>query len=151
MMDAQTIVQGIRKAVETFRDSPGLADNEAYRALVTDGVDAHLAARLVEFLPIAYCRLILENSGVKFSEVFHRARPVGIAEHSFASEPVWSVAVKFARAEIRDGTSGERRLAVAGRSAEFRAANKLLNQGSDLHDIVLSPPLLNWPESGPDA
>jgi hypothetical protein len=51
----------ISKAVSMFRSSTNLDDVAIYRALVADGVDRQRAARLVEFLPLVYCRLILRH------------------------------------------------------------------------------------------
>jgi hypothetical protein len=42
-------------------------------------------------------------------------------------------------------------LAIAGRSAEFDAANKLLNSGSKLESLKFTEPVLLWPASGPDS
>ena len=41
-------------------------------------------------------------------------------------------------------------LVIAARSAEFNAANQLLNRGSKLENLRFTPILLPWPESGPE-
>lgn len=140
----------IARAVSLFRTSRTLGDEGIYRKLVAEGVEPHLAARLVEFLPIAYGRFLLEKSGPRFSEYFQRMLSSGPSEELLlSSEPVWNAAVAFARTEAIQGISVQDFLAVAGRSAEFQAANKLLNQGSKLQDLVFTPYLLLWPENGP--
>jgi len=47
-----------------------------------------LAARLIGFLPIAYCRLILQASGARFSDTFQQVLPDGgiSSERSLSSE-----------------------------------------------------------------
>src|SRR5437667_8608211 len=120
----------LSNAVAVFRRSPNLGDDEIHRAIVAAGVEPRLADRLIEFLPIAYCRLILANSGARFSDMFQRILPSGISEkRSFSSEPVWNAALAFARAEVKSGVSREDLLAVAARSAECHAANQLLQKG----------------------
>jgi hypothetical protein len=57
--------------------------------------------------------------------------------------------VSFAKAEVGRGVSEKDLLAVAGHSAEFDAANQLLNRGSRLEDLVLTTALLKWPQEGP--
>jgi len=70
---------------------------------------------------------------------------------SLSSDRLWNEAKRFAEAEIGNGVNGQRLLAIAGRSAEFDAANKLLNSDSKLEDIELTEPILRWPASGPDC
>lgn len=141
----------IANAVSVFRTSPSLGEDEIYRALVKDGMERHRAARLVEFLPMVYCRLILQKSGAQFPTTFRRTLPDGTSsEHPMSSDPVWNDAVAFARAEVESGVSGQDLLIVAAHSAEFDAANQLLNRGSKLEDIRFTVPVFRWPESGPD-
>ncbi len=143
--------EDISKAVSIFRISPNWGEEEIYRALVNEGVERQRAARLVEFLPMVYCRLILRNSGARFSQTFRRKLPGGASEElPLSSDPVWNEAVAFAYAEAERGVAGKDLLAVAARSAEFDAANRLLNKGSKLENIAFTSPVLNWPESGPD-
>jgi hypothetical protein len=142
----------ISTAVAAMRRFPSLGDVELYRILVADGLEAALAARLVEFLPMAYCRLLLKDSGVRFPNTFQRmqARGKNSSARLLSSEPVWNAVIAFARDEAARGISRDDLLAVAGRSAEFQAVNQMLNQGSNLRDIVLTPTLLTWAEAGPD-
>ena len=90
---------------------------------------------------------------MQFPNTFQRRLTNGTisSERLLSSEPVWNDAIEFARDEAERGISGEDLLAVAGRSAEFDAVNQLLNKGSNLRDIVLTPTLLTWLETGPDT
>jgi hypothetical protein len=110
-----------------------------------------VAFRLVEFLPLAYCRLVLSDSGIGFCDCFQRKLADGSLspEQQLDSEPLWVELVSFARAEKRSGVTGDALLAIAGRSSEFHAVNQLANHGSRLKDIVLTPPVFQWPEEGP--
>ncbi|MEZ5352974.1 MAG: hypothetical protein R2762_10095 [Bryobacteraceae bacterium] len=64
--------QQIREAAELFRDSPVLGDDELFEMLVLRGVERMLAARLVEFLPMVYCRILLRDGGATFPDVYYR-------------------------------------------------------------------------------
>jgi hypothetical protein len=143
--------QSIAKAVALMRESPELGDTNIYSTLVADGMDRFLAARLVEFLPMAYCRLILANEGVRFSENFRRRLENGAfsEERPLSSEPLWKACSEFAIAEAKNGVGAKELLAVAGRSSELDAANKLLNRGAKLGDIKLVSVVLIWTEGGP--
>jgi len=103
------------------------------------------AARLVVFLPSVYCRIMLRKSGAQFSASFRRLLAEGISpEKPLSSEPVWDEAMLFANREIERGISSQDILLIAARSAEFDAANQLLNQGSKLEDISFTALVLNF-------
>ena len=50
----------------------------------------------------------------------------------------------FARTEVEHGVPGKDLLVLAARSAEFDAANQLLNRGAKLHDLAFAPALLGF-------
>jgi hypothetical protein len=142
----------VSKAIVTLRNSPSSSDAEIYRSLVAEGFEPTVAARLVELLPMAYCRVLFENSGVRFSNSFLRKPAAGEAsERLLSSDPVWAEVMLFARNEAERGISRRDLLSVACRGAEFDAVNQMLNKGSRLSDIILTPMLFTWPEDGPDA
>lgn len=143
----------IVKAVVLFRSSQEMDDGEIHRVLVDFGIDSKSAARLVELVPMAYCRALLENTGAHFPETFQRYRIDGTVSPAtpLISEPIWQAALDYARREIERGISLNQKLRVAGRSAEFKAANELLHKGSKLEDLRFAPPIFVWPEEGPDT
>ena len=142
--------EGIASALTIFRNSPELDDESVFQALVDKGVDRSLAARIVEFLPIAYCRVLLVKSGVQFSNSFTRAgSPLKV--QSLSSVAIWVPLLAYAEANIREGATSQEILMVAGRSAEFQAVNQLLDKKAELKNLVLTPILLPWPKDGPDA
>jgi hypothetical protein len=142
----------IRKAVAVIRDSPTLDDVAIYKMLVADGVERKSAAQLVVFLPMVYCRLLLANSGARFSNKYRNTLSDGSMSpvKLLVTEPLWNEAMQFAKAEIEGGISGQDVLAIAGRSAEFHAANQLLERGSKLENIGFDAPTVRWTELGPD-
>src|SRR5262252_9393415 len=118
------------------------------RRLVAQGVDRPTAARLVEFLPMVYCRLLLTGIGLQFPETYRRALPDGTTTPPtrLSRDPLWNELMSFARSEITGGVEGQQLLAIAGRSAEFDAVNQLLNRGSKPADLRLTETVLMWPE-----
>lgn len=143
----------IAQAVALLRSRTDLGDVAIYRELARHGVERPIAARLVEFLPMVYCRLIFFKSGLRFPETYRRALSDGTYSPSvsLSGDTLWNEAKKFAEAEIKSGVNGQSLLAIAGRSAEFDAANKMLNSGSKLEDIEFTETVLLWPASGPDS
>jgi len=142
--------EAIAIALAIFRNSPQLDDKSAFRALVQRGIERSLAAHIVEFLPSAYCRVLFLNSGVQFSNSFTRTESPRKIQ-SFSWLPIWVPFLAYAESEIRRGVGRDELLMVAGRSAEFHAINQLLDQGSELKNVVLTPMSLQWPENGPDG
>ena len=140
------------KVVAILRYFTEKKDDEIHRMLVADGLDRRTAGKLVVFLPMVYCRILLADSGAKFATTFFRRLPGGriSAEQPLSSEPLWERAVEYARVEMERGVSPNDLLAVARRSAEFDAANQVLQKGSKLAEIIFTPSVLNWPEDGPD-
>ncbi len=143
----------IDMALTVLRSSPELTDEEIYQVLVSKGIARRLAARLVEFLPTAYCRVILEPTGARFPGTFQRTQTDGTTtpQIPLTSEPVWVAALEYACREIKQGLSRDDKLRVAGRSAEFRTANDLLRKGSKLENIAFAPAVHPWPEEGPEV
>lgn len=143
----------IVRAVALLRSRPDLDDVGVYRVLAGQGVERPMAARLVQFLPMIYCRLIFLKSGLRFPETYRRVLADGTysCSVSLSGDSLWNEASKFAEAEIESGANSQSLLAIASRSAEFDAANKLLNSGGKLEDIKFTEPLLLWPTSGPDS
>lgn len=144
-------VELVSTAVAIIRELPNASDEEVFCTLVRAGFERQYAARLVEFLPMAYGRMVLGKGGARFSDMFQRMTARGglTAERPLSSEPVWAEVVSFAKAEASRGVSKEDLLLVAGRSAEVDAANQLLNRGSKLEDLILTTTLLRWPPEGP--
>ncbi len=140
----------IAKAFAAIRNAPASEDSEIYRALVADGVENKVAARLVEFLPMVCARLTLAGSGVEFSDRYLRRQADGTvsAERRLSSEPIWNAAMAYVRHELECNVAHDNLVVVARRSAEFDGVNRLVNKGSQLKDVVLGPALLPWPDDG---
>lgn len=68
-MSGSAVQLAIERAVVLLRDS-SRGDDEIRQALVAAGVEWSIASRLVEFLPMAYCRALLEPAGAQFPETF---------------------------------------------------------------------------------
>lgn len=139
--------------METLRRMKTCTDEEIYSELVRNGIERRVAARAVEFLPMAYCRELLHSSGARWSETFTRLLPSGAVSEpcDFNADPVWQTAVRLVRSEIQSGLGLESIQAVAARSPQYRAAQELISNGSELANIAFTSPILMWPEDGPSV
>jgi hypothetical protein len=70
--------------------------------LVANRVERQSAARLVVFLPMVYCRLLLANSGARFSHEYRTILPDATISglKLLVNGPLWNEAMQFAKAEI---------------------------------------------------
>lgn len=145
--------EDISRALAVFRNSPAAGENELFQSLVRIGIDRRCAKRLVVFIPMVYCRMLLSASGARFSNSFRKRLADGSlsSEELLSADPFWEPVITFAKADMERGITKEDLLLLAGRSAEFDAANQLLNRGSKLEDIAFTTAVLNWRENGPDG
>src|SRR5689334_7236770 len=96
--------EDIAKALSVLRTNLNSGDEEVHRELVSQGVERERAARLVEFLPMIYCRVILRHSGAQFSNTFLRKLPGGgVEERLLSSYAIWNAGLAFAYAEVERG------------------------------------------------
>jgi hypothetical protein len=143
----------ISATLSVFRSSPNKDDLEVHSTLVTMGIDRRIAARLVEFLPIAYFRQMMATSDLSFTNEYVRKLygDTVSSKRLLTAEPMWNQSLEFAREEIAGGISKDALLTVAVRSPEFDLVNQLLKKGTKMKDIRFTALLLGWSEEGPDA
>jgi hypothetical protein len=144
--------EAVTLAVTVFQEHAGADDDRIERELLARGVDPALAVRLIQFLPIAFCRVFLRLQGVKFPDhyIVMGPRGVHVGTYPIDQEPVYVHATAAAERELEAGRGGAPFLAVAGRSAAFNAVMKLVQDGSALDGIMCSPPILQaQPEDAP--
>jgi hypothetical protein len=138
-------------ALTAFKDFSNDSDAQIHSRLVAGGMDRRTAARLIEFIPAACCRLLLSKSGVHFSEKFRRVDgDARFTVQSLNTEPVWREVWSYV-SEIGAMQTPTTILEIAARSAEFNAVNQLLNNGSTPQNIRLGPTTFAWPDCGPPS
>lgn len=134
----------VRTAVRILQSQVHLDDEEVVRAIVEQGVHASQATRLVQFIPIAFCRFVFRGSGVQFAENYVVLGPDGqpADELPLRDEPVFREAMAQCEAAAAAGQRAPYFLPVAARSAGFKAIQDLLQRGSRPENILTSPPLI---------
>jgi hypothetical protein len=110
------------------------------RALRAAGFTEAAAAEIVEFMPLAFARVLLEDVGVPLPEHYVRRVPGSHEErkHRLADEPIYREAAAAAWEVLQ--TDEAAFVAVAARSSELQALNRALHAGARLDDFLLSPP-----------
>jgi hypothetical protein len=137
-----SLADSIRQALPFFVDHAA-SDTRALRlALQQAGHPVEFAAELVEFMPLAFGRLLLEGTGVQLSDVYSRLDREGCekVQARLIDEPVYRQALAIAREVASQDQVAF--MAVAGRSSELNAVSKALYAGSKPESLLVSPPVL---------
>ena len=130
-------------AVDVFQECLEVDDWQTIQKLVAAGIDQSIALKLVQFVPLAFCRYMLKGTGVGFSPHYQLVESGSnkSLELCLADEPVYEEALIAAERVFASGL-GQYYYSVAGRSAEFNAINSALNAGSKLENQVCSAPVI---------
>lgn len=143
------MIADVRKAISTFVAHRQSNDGVLIDALAADGRTRAQAEALAVFVPIAFGRVLLKETGVTCPGIYRLRTASGLVPRRFMTHPVFAAATAVAKT----GIDQETLLAVAGRSAEFKAANNALNDGSRPENLLLAEPilLLSSAEAAPPA
>ena len=133
----------VRTAIDTFRDNFKSADADIVAALIASGIESQSAERAVDFIPLAFFRVMMTGRRIYFADSYARLGSSGASsrEYKLADEPIYVEAVRQAREEMSAGTPLELMLRVARDSSELAAIRELFRHGSSSADVVLSPPV----------
>jgi hypothetical protein len=116
-------VEVISRAVNIFRELPESSDLRNLPQSSRAGVKPKHAARLVEFLPVAYCRLIFAGTGTRFADMFRRRlHDDALSPERTLASDAWTEVMRFAKTE-QGQVTGSELVAVAAHSAEFDVLN----------------------------
>jgi hypothetical protein len=137
-----TVREAILRAVPIFAAHPGARPDDLRAGLSAAGIPVALAAEVVEFLPIAVARALLDGMGVRFSDHYVRQTAQGriIGQKRLDEEPVYREGLALADEIGRMGD--DVLMAVVKYSAEYLAINKALKGGSQSHDLTCAPPTM---------
>ena len=133
----------IVKATEIFRAHPGASEAELVTHICAAIGDHDLAERLIEFVPLAFGRVLLTRMGVQLPDQFIRMLDHDKFSEPYPldAEPVWRPALAYAK-EAEKQMSKDEFFTIAGRSAEVDAVTQACAKGSDPRNLVGSPPIL---------
>jgi Uncharacterized protein conserved in bacteria (DUF2330) len=143
--------EAVERAVPIFAKYPVIGFAELREMLRHEGGLAHEDIdQILEFVPLAFGRGFLGDSGVSFADEYVRTDVEGRERmrKKLADEPYFREAAMYAPLVMMK-MGQEAFSAVALRSSEVRAINEALHAGSALSDLVASPPVLYWKEPGP--
>jgi hypothetical protein len=139
-----TIREAIQVSIPVFEASQRAGASDLCSALVAAGIPSVLAPDLVDFLPLALARAMLEGSGVGFADHYVRKTSQGrvIGTKPLLDEPVYREGLAIA-CELSGHGEGGAFLAVAGRSPEYQAVSRAIDNGLKAADLECHPPVVS--------
>jgi hypothetical protein len=142
-MDAPTALQ---RAIPVFVQH-AKSDLLNLRMALTIARVGSMVEEVVEFVPLAFGRSLMDGMGITFDDEYVRMDSEGRERlrRKLMDEPLYREALRIAPHVL--ATEGQDAfLAVAIRSAEFQAVNEALHAGSDPADLQASAPVMEWSE-----
>jgi hypothetical protein len=141
---APELHEAVALAVAALQAPVQAEDEEIIRALTAQGVEERRAVRLVQFVPIAFCRFVFRGSGVQFADDYVVLGPDGqpAAQLPLAEDEVFREATAHCEAAAAAGQGAPYFLPVAARSGGFRAIQELMQKGARPEDIRTVPPVI---------
>jgi len=132
----------ILRAVPVFQANQQASLWDIRDRLVEAGVPRALATDLIEFLPLALSRAVLQGMGIGSKDYYIRMLPSGeaLSPKKLVDEPVFREGLGMAGEIRRGGEAGF--LAVLLCSSEFTAVNDALNAGSKPENLDHAPQII---------
>lgn len=127
-----------KKAIELIgRDSKNMGNEELFDYLVSKGIPDFEAGELIVFLPTAFTRKMLPDLKwlPNYYDVHTDKRNI---KRKYNKNVRYQIMEKETEEYWNSFPNNEYILNIAGRSAEFHAINKLLNNGGKLENVRLT-------------
>lgn len=151
--ESSEIESHVRRYVECQLSRPAAQDAEVIDALKGAGVPPARAYELVLWVPMAFGRRVLEGADLRPPETYLLATPdpAGETRRHLRDEEVFVASCAMIDRFLAEGMANDQFLAIAGRSAEFKAVNEALLAGSEMANLVLAEPVVWLPGRGDGA
>jgi hypothetical protein len=135
---------GVDAMVAFLRANPTAEDDAIVRHLTGNGLAEQQAAKLVQFVPIAFTRFLYRSKCVRFAPDYvvlgADGRPA--AQRPVADEPAFREAWDHCEEAVAGGAGDDYLTPVAARSGGYRAIQDFVRKGLDLASVVTGPPVM---------
>jgi hypothetical protein len=138
----------ILRAIPSFTSRSSLDSAGLRLALSIDADLTHAeAGAVLELVPLAFGRVLLDGMGIVFSDEYVRIDENGTERlrRKLGDEPLFREALELAP-EVMATSGQDVFTAVAIRSSELQAVNNALNAGADPSGLMMSAPVMVWVE-----
>jgi hypothetical protein len=121
--------------IEVFHNNRQADNVTMAKILISKGIDEEIAWKVINFMPIAFNRVMLASEEINFKTTYVVLIDDSTQmKKSLIEEDIFNQSILLAQSKIGN-MSGDIWLSVAGRSAEFHVINELLKSGSQLKDL----------------
>ncbi|HWE98021.1 MAG TPA: hypothetical protein VG269_29010 [Tepidisphaeraceae bacterium] len=121
----------------------------ATQMLGEGGFDPDVIHRIASFAPLAFCRVVFGDIGVKYSTEFKWITKEGTCQTlKYMREPAFARSLVLMR-DLFDAGFGEAVKGLAMYSSTFNVVSQALNSGSKPQDLLISPAII--PDRDADA
>ena len=139
-----TLEDAVRLAIEVLdhdQDDDEVASRKLSEAA---GISIGSASTLITFVPLAFGRVRLSGSPLRFPLTYVRCDESGqgFKRRSFEANLAFQEARRQAQRLMNDSSSTEELLAMASRSPEFQAVNSALTDGARIENLELLEPVV---------
>ena len=131
----------IKKSIEIIGNSKSLENDELLSLLKQNGIEENNGIEIITFLPIAFVRKWLADLDWPNTYLEQYSDSKRISKR-FSDNPQYLEMEKIVDYYWNDKPNNDVIVNIAGRSAEFNAINKLLNDGGKLTDIKLTETII---------
>jgi hypothetical protein len=152
-----SITRKIKAAVPIFVINANAEEEKLLASLIANGIEEDFAWKLIEFLPLAFGRVLLKKWRVRTSDEYVRYTPseekiVENVRKKLGGEIVFSYAI-FMGSEMSKRSllsilglslKNEQFQTIAGLSVEVKAVRELIGRGSKPENLVLTPPYFQF-------
>jgi hypothetical protein len=145
------VSEAIKKTIHIFAEHRDSHWEVLVQAIEDSGIPVSVTAKLAEFMPLAFGRVLMKDLGISFREeyvryVFSGGKTVVKQQRKLTDELVYRESLRIASKMEAEKIDGEEFLAVAYRSAEFNVVNDMELKGVKPENLVLTCPYLEWRE-----
>ena len=128
----------INDTISVFENNPGHDHNQLIDLIKTYRNDEDLAMALYRFIPIAYCRLFIPEPTYSDEYIVYRSEKDNTT-FFLSTDTVYQAVLRESRTRLATTTAPDAVMSVLYHSADFKAINEALNNGSELTNLVCSP------------
>jgi hypothetical protein len=140
----------LQRAVPVFIRNAEFTLDTVRIGLLTSRIPTRTIESIVEFLPLAFARDLMDAMGISFPDEYVRVDADGRERlRAKLSDEPWYVESKKLAPEVMISLGSDAFMTIAGRSSELDAVNQALHAGSQPADLVFAPPVMMWRDEPP--
>lgn len=131
----------VKKSIDIIGSSKSLENDKLLILLTRNGIEKNNGVEIITFLPIAFVRKWLADVDWPKTYLEHYSDSKRISKR-FSDNHQYLTIEKIVDHYWNDKPNNDVIVNIAGRSAEFNAINKLLNDGGNLTDVKMTETII---------